>query len=385
MKILEMIATIGPGGAETLVADLSKEFSRAGNQVKLLLLAGVKGTRGRLLKDQLEESGVEIIGLEERKPSNLNNLLLVNKVLKSYRPDIVHCHLYSSEVVFTIAQLFLKGKRPVSIRTLHNSKIFGTNNLTIAKFLYKTFDWTVACSDAVYTSFKNYLKFNQVSKLLTILNGCFLANSITTRNQKQSARKLLHLDSKKNIIVNIAGFRGERLETSQKAQDIILRAYAIAFRNRDDTILILAGDGPLRYEAEKLSAELGLRHKVQFIGNIVEPWSLLSAADLFVMASRYEGLPLTLLEAGSVGLPVVATNILEIKNICKGKGWLLIPVDDVKALANALNTAFRYHSNDNYSVIETAKIIRKKYSLSKCANGYMNLFKKAYEQKAKYN
>jgi glycosyltransferase involved in cell wall biosynthesis len=103
------------------------------------------------------------------------------------------------------------------------------------------------------------------------------------------------------------------------------------------TSLLIMGEGETRLALEKQISELELTHRVFLLGFISDSRSYLSAADVYVMPSRKEGLPLALLEAGLVKLPVIASAVGGIPEIIKnGENGLLIASNDVSALASAL-------------------------------------------------
>jgi glycosyltransferase involved in cell wall biosynthesis len=377
MKILEMIATLSPGGAEAIVADLSKHFAGRGSQVKLFLLAGVRGSRGKHLEGRLAGCGVEITGVKDRKPATFSNLANIVQCLKSWQPDIVHCHLYSSEFAYAFARAFLTGRKPIAARTLHSTDIAGPRNSLIVKRLHNVFDLNIACSDAVSTAYNAFMRQDKIDNLFTIPNGCTLSQSMTNIDRRKAARQLLGLPPDKTVIANIAGYRGTILSTSEKAHDILLKGFACAFEGQDDTILILVGDGPLRPEAEMLSRSLGIQDKVRFLGNVSEPWPVLQAADVFALPSRHEGLPLSLLEASSTALPVIASDIPEIRHISPGRSWHLFQVNDVQDLSNAMKEVILRLDEYRAEAAKDAHVIRKGYAIEECADKYLNLFASA--------
>jgi glycosyltransferase involved in cell wall biosynthesis len=374
MKILEMVATLSPGGAEALVVDLSKYFAERCNQVKLFLLAGVRGSRGRMLQEKLTATGVEIIGVEDRNPASFSNLIKLVKCIKSWQPDVVHCHLYNSEFAYAFASMLLTNHKPIAARTLHSAEIVGPRNSHIVKCLSKPFDLTIACSDAVRTSYKIFMCQNKINNLLTIPNGCTLVKSPTNSDQRKASREKFGLPMNKTVIVNIAGFRGKTLSTSEKAHDILLQGFSLAFKRQDSAILVLAGDGPLRKEAAQLVQSLGILNQVVFLGIVAEPWPLLQAADIFILSSRHEGLPLALLEASSTGLPVIASDIPEIRDISPGKSWHFFRVNDVHDLSNAIREMILRLDEYRSEGEKDAFVIRKNYAIEKCADKYLKVF-----------
>jgi glycosyltransferase involved in cell wall biosynthesis len=104
--------------------------------------------------------------------------------------------------------------------------------------------------------------------------------------------------------------------------------------------LLIAGDGAKRPEYEALTRELGLTDEwVRFLGFRSDAPDLLGAADLFLLPSLTEGLPLSVLEAMTHGLPVIATPVGGVPEVVlPGRTGVLVPVEDVEALAGAIAT-----------------------------------------------
>ncbi len=123
-----------------------------------------------------------------------------------------------------------------------------------------------------------------------------------------------------------------------KGFDVALRAMAIVARTHPEWRLVVLGDGPARADLEALRDELGLRGQVLLPGQVADPSPWLAAARVFVMTSRTEGFPNALCEAMAAGLPVVSTDCPSgpAEIITPDHDGLLVPVDDVPALAAAL-------------------------------------------------
>jgi glycosyltransferase involved in cell wall biosynthesis len=122
--------------------------------------------------------------------------------------------------------------------------------------------------------------------------------------------------------------------TRQKGFDVLLRALA----RLDDASAVIVGDGPEATALERLRAELGLDGRVRFAGWVDDPAALVRSADALVLPSRYEALPLAILEAMHAGLPVVATDVGSIREeVRAGETGLLVPAEDPVALASAID------------------------------------------------
>lgn len=367
MRIFHVIATLGPGGAEKLVHDLLCEFACSGMQVRLLLLAGARGSRGELLLKELTYHGVEVIGAEERKVASFSNLLKIVKNIYKWRPDVVHTHLFNGEVAVVFARIFIFGFRPLYARTLHSKNITGSKPAPVIRLLGKFFDWTVACSPTVFDNYNSFMSGKNKSKVDTIFNGCRLPKR-TTAGDRNLARAVLDIDDNSFVVVQVGNFMGNSLSTAAKGQDTLLRSFAASRLVKGNSMLIFVGDGILRAHAEKLAWELRIHEKVKFLGVVADPLRVIQAADVYCMPSRHEGLPLALLEAAATGIPIIATDLEEIRSLIPDNDWFLFPVDDIIALAEALDIM----KEKGILSLDRSQFLIENYSAQVCAEKYLN-------------
>jgi glycosyltransferase involved in cell wall biosynthesis len=144
---------------------------------------------------------------------------------------------------------------------------------------------------------------------------------------RRLTRAELRLPPDADVIGHVGSF------TPPKAQEVLLRAFARLVASRPAAHLLLVGDGPLRAEAENEARRLGIVRQVSFTGVREDVPRLLTAMDLFVLPSRFEGFPNALIEAQAVGLPVIASDRPEIREAMPTENHdSLVPVDDVAAL-----------------------------------------------------
>jgi glycosyltransferase involved in cell wall biosynthesis len=119
-----------------------------------------------------------------------------------------------------------------------------------------------------------------------------------------------------------------------KDHEVLLRAVKDL---RGPWRLLLIGDGPLRAQAERQAADLGIADRVEFLGSRPDVPQLLAGSDVFVLASNKEGLPISILEGMRAGLPVVATDVGGIpETVRDGHNGFLVPRGDPEALQSAL-------------------------------------------------
>ena len=188
---------------------------------------------------------------------------------------------------------------------------------------------------------------------------------------REKVRKELGLGPRDVMILNVG-----RL-TPEKAQGNLLRA-AAALKEKPELKFFIAGEGPVRGELERLITELGLTDRVTLLGSRSDVPDLLNAADLFVLYSNTEGMPVSLMEAMSVGLPCIASNLEGIAQLIPDEDCgTLIEAGDPELLARTIAEVL----SDPEKMVEqgkkAAERIRKDFSLEASCRRYEDLFKAA--------
>lgn len=191
------------------------------------------------------------------------------------------------------------------------------------RYLYQTSDVIVAVSGGVADDLRRMLAGRVSEKITVIYNPCFIPGEIRNVPGPSGTGKTV-------LAVG-------RL-CQDKGFDVLLRAFAQVRLSIADVRLTIAGEGPNRIELENLIGELGLSHCVRLLGFTNDIRSLYRDADLFVCSSRREGFGNVIVEAMSFGLPVVATRCPHGPEeiLAGGQYGLLVSVDDVRGLANAI-------------------------------------------------
>jgi L-malate glycosyltransferase len=141
-------------------------------------------------------------------------------------------------------------------------------------------------------------------------------------------------------IVTVANLRPE------KAHDVLLEAAVVVLRRCPDAQFIIAGDGPRRRELEALALSHGIASRVQFIGHASNVPELLASSDLFVLSSRSEAFPNSVLEAMAAALPIVATRVGGIVTLIENqRTGVLVAPDDPRALGHAMLDLIQWRSH----------------------------------------
>lgn len=123
----------------------------------------------------------------------------------------------------------------------------------------------------------------------------------------------------------------------QKAHELLIAAMPAVLKEFPNTKVGICGDGPLRSQLDTQIKSLGLESSVKLMGRFDSVTKYLAAADMFILPSRSEGLPIALLEAMSLGLPIVATRVQGVEEVVmEQQHGLLVPIGDVTALSDAI-------------------------------------------------
>ncbi len=352
IKILHILPNLNSGGAERLVLDLLVNFSTDIFELELLLFNG----KGFFYEEVLNKN-IKTTSLEKNFKFDPLNFFKIYKKIKKFSPDIIHTHL-GADIYGLLAGKLAGVKNIVSTEhnvLLNNKKIYNFFKKIIAKYFNKI----IAVSSVIKKDLiDNFTLSNE--QVLVIYNGVDIDKfSVSIKNNKTD-----------KIIIGSVG----RL-SYQKNYSLLLLSLAEA-KNKNFKCLI-AGEGPLRARLEGEIRMLGLDDKVELLGEIKNISEFLSQLDFFVLPSRWEGLGIVLLEAGLMGLPVLASatgGILDI--ISDNKTGKLFNNNDKLDLLNNLNY-FLDKKNREQLIIwgsNLKNLVENSFSIKKIALQYEDLY-----------
>ena len=316
-------------GAEVQVATLASYLATS-HEVRLSAVLLNDGP----LACELRGLGVEVAVVDERALNGLQIVGLLVSFLRSREIDVVHTHRYKDNLLATVAAK-IAGVGHV-IRTVHGLRepMQGWSQTK-----YRAFEWldrlalwhfadvVIAVSAHTAAALKD-LGYRPQS-LRPIHNGIDMVNIGAARDRVEVRRELgLAADS------TLIGTTG-RL-AAVKAQDDFLRAARLMLTARPELRFVVVGGGPEERTLKQLAGELGIESDVIFTGERRDVHDLIAAMDVFALPSLAEGLPMALLEAMTLGTPVVATAVGGVPEVVEDE-WngRLVPARDPRALADA--------------------------------------------------
>lgn len=321
VHVLQIIDSMSLGGAEVLLRDLSSSLIASDYRVSVCY-----NTQGPIAKE-IEAMGVPITRLSHSGRVDPALLWRIYSKIKKVKPDIVHTHLFKSDLHGRLAAR-LAGV-PVVISTLHNCHNWAKNPVLGWVFgaNARLADHIIAVSDEV----RDYsIRYSHIDpkNITTIANAIPLARFRDNRSFRAKIRQEFNISLDAPVIGIIA-----RL-TEQKDHDNFLHAAQIILKSVPETIFLIVGDGPLGDDLKALSISLGIQNSVIFSGSRQDVPAIMGALDILVFSSRWEGLPVALLEGLASSLPVVATSVGGVPGVIQnGITGSLVPPSDLYALA----------------------------------------------------
>lgn len=325
LRVLHVIEAMHQGGAETLVVE---HVRLAAPDVESWVVAL---NRGGPALEAAARAGAHVI-LLGKLDRRLEGLQRLARIAKDARIDLIHGHNTTGGLYGAIAGR-MAGVRAV-FRTEHSVHYPGRHSAVypVLEIFSTQLSRRVVCvCEAVRLSHVRRLPW-AAGRFVTVANGISPALHITPR---ESVRAALGLGAREPVALTVGSL------TTQKAQSVLIEAWAQLRRERPDARLLIAGEGPLRGELERRIEALGLGSVVTLLGARLDAPDLMEAADLFVLPSVREGLSITILEAMRAGRPVVATRIGgNGEAVVEGGTGLLVPASDPGALARALLELF---------------------------------------------
>lgn len=312
LRVCHLSLTLCTGGLERLLVDFARYHNRELFELEFIAL-GETGVPA----EEIKQIGCPVIQFPLTARGKLEKIRQLSDFLNQRDYDLLHTHNAYPHFYGSLAAY--RSKIPVTIQTRHGRR-FGTTFSERMQFAIASrfADRVVPVSDDTGLRCKKVGWLND-SKVTRIWNGIDVDRFVFTGPaDKKTAITVSRLSPEKDLATMLRAVQ-------QVAQEIP------EFR------LLIVGDGPERARLESLTAELNLKSQVEFLGERNDVPQLLSQAGFYVSSSLTEGISLTLLEAMSVGLPIVATNVGGNPEIVQQPATgLLVPSANPALLASAM-------------------------------------------------
>jgi glycosyltransferase involved in cell wall biosynthesis len=373
LHVLYLIDTLRPGGAERSLAALTPHYRDLGIKLDVATLVDTDG-----LQEEIAAGGAEIFCVGPRG-GRAGQVRRFADLVRERRPDLVHTTLFESDVIGRV------GARAARTRVVSSlvSESYGPEHsadpairitrLRAAQALDGLTARATARMHAVSYRVADIMSRRLLyprSRVDIVPRGrdqAVLGRRTAERRERTRGRLAVGHDA--DLVLAVAR------QEPMKALDTLVSAFERVRHAKPTSRLLLAGrPGAATAALERQIEQLGLRSSVTLLGERSDVAELLCAADVFVLSSRREGMPGSVIEAMALEVPVVATDLPQVREVAGTDGALLIRPGDVEAFARGIlrcleqrdATAQRVQRafvrfQQRFTITETARRMRRFY------------------------
>jgi glycosyltransferase involved in cell wall biosynthesis len=329
LRILLVIKGLGFGGAERLLMETVAAGDRSAFDYEVAyVLAGSDG-----LADAIRSGGTPVHSLGASRSADLTWLGRLRSLVVAGRFDVVHFHLpYAAGLGRLAVATVPRASRPAVVYTEHSLwNLAAVITKAINRAGISRDQSLIVVSQAAHDALPPTLQ----GRARVIVHGVSRtqADELTADRDRirTEVRAELGVPDGELLLLTVANIRPE------KGYDVLLEAARILAERKVPVRVVAVGGGPMEDEIRARHRALGLGDHLQLLGQRHDVLRLMAAADVYVLASHQEGMPVTLMEATSIGLPIVATSVGGVPQVVSdGVEGLIVPPGDPERLADAV-------------------------------------------------
>lgn len=352
MRIIHVVYSMEMGGAESLVAQLCRLQRANGHQVSVCAYTNL-GTLGEALVD--EGFRVDVPG----KSSLPKAIFHCFQLFRKLKPDVVHCHNPAQAFIAVIGAR-LAGASSV-ITTRHSLVAPPYERAAEIKFSFISMlcDHIVGICEATCNNLR-HAPLARRDRIVRVYNGASPIQKLD----------LAECPATSGFTVLFVG----RL-APVKDLSTLINAVALALPRVPGLNLWIVGDGPVRQDLEGLTASLAIASCVTFWGERHDVARFFSVAHLFAMSSLSEGLPMSLLQAMSAGIPALVTQVGGMAEVVQNSNCgICVPVGDARAMADAIVQLSADYERRSAFAANAIAAYQADFTIEKMDTAYMRLY-----------
>jgi glycosyltransferase involved in cell wall biosynthesis len=372
MRIVYMLTSLGMGGAEKQALAVAQLMAESGHVVALLVLRPHVAEQWPTPLDTIH------LDMRRNPACAISGLIRARCFLRDFKPDLIHSHSFHTNVFARCLKPLFPSLKVLS--TIHNVFEGGRSRMLAYRLTDPLSRQTVAVSEAVAQRFVQ-IKAVPHRKCTVVTNGIDLVEFAPDPARRASVRVAMGLETERRTFIWLAAGR----LVAAKDFPNLLSAFEQVREKLPDVELWIAGAAldfretcpavGAKHSAIKIVAEQGCREQVRWLGLRRDMPALLDAADGFVSASAWEGMPLAVGEAMAMEKFVVATDVGGVRELVGGAG-MVIPAQDSSALAGAMIAAMQQSERERTRSGHMARErIQQNFSIEVCAESWEALYR----------
>lgn len=354
IRVLHVVTSLNRGGIETMLMNHYRNINRDRIQFDFLVHRKEKGK----YEDEVLQLGGKIYRIRKLNPFDKNYKSELYSFFLNHPYKIIHVHQDClSSVVLKVAK---KCKIPVRIAHSHSSRQ-DYNCKYILKIVSKHYIKKYA-TNLLACSIKAGKWMFETDDFDVFHNAVNVQEFVYNEKIRKHAREALGISQECFVVSQVGNF------SDTKNHLFTLDFFSLILQKKQNSKLFLAGEGYMREKIERKIKRLNLDNHVVLLGSISNVAQLLQATDVFVLPSKYEGLPVVTIEAQASGLPCICSNTItkeiSVTNLCS-----FLPIDDYKIWADEILKHDKQDRKDTtlfikkagYDVLENSKFMEEMY------------------------
>ncbi len=371
MKIMHFIPNLLIGGAESFVVDLVNKLSEK-NEVILVLFYSEKLIPGQIFLNNISKR-VRIIFLEKKLGLDFSLFKKIRNLIKSEEPDIIHTHIRSFNYVYA-TRLFMKSKSK-GIHTVHNDAF--KEGGTILERYFKRYIFKIKVAYPIAISKKSLESFNECYpgiECTLIENGRKVAEESVEFEKVKSEINSYKQDANTSVLLYVG-----RIAYAKNLL-LLLKSFNNVAAHKN-IILVIIGHMSDYSETAEIKSLIEANDKIFYIGPKSNVVDYLSVSDFICFSSRYEGMPISLIEAFAKGVIPIVTPVGGMSEMVGNDGFVSKDLT-LEEYCTTMETALSLSMQERNSIKERLKEkYRTYYTIDRCAAKYEQI----YERFLSYN
>lgn len=382
LHIVHISNSLDIGGVPKLILGMISSSALSNCKQSVICLLGARGD----LFDEYKATGASLYSCRVRWPARVSFLPFALQewfreriektfswrlawLLKMIKADVVHVHFPRS--IDAIAHSCVNLCDLPVVWSIHGKNLYfdGTRgyvlNIATQTFIRSGYSWVTGDSKILAQGFLQH--FPEAEKIVRVVHaGADIENFQKQNTRNPAWRKELGISE--NALVFGSCGRLSRV----KGFDIFLESAALLLRQGVDAHFVISGKGDMYAPLSAEAAKLGISDRFHLLGFVEDLPRLHKEFDVFVLSSRSEGFPLSLIEALASGLPCVATDVSGVREMFGEYGGIIIEPESPNALMNAMLQMSDIEVRRKFAL--GARAIGQKYSYESCATEFLDLY-----------